>query len=364
MSFIKKMFGKKDEPITSYADFWNWFLKNEHNFYNIVKSQNDIEGNFFNKLTPKLAALKDGFYFLTGLLDKNTVELIFTAEGNIQNIVFVEELVSVAPTIKGWMFTALKPAMKTEELIIEMYGYKFDANTLFFFPNEQPECPDEIDISIVHDGLNEENRKEITNGVYVFLDNYLGELDFLNSIDGLKVLVSAELNKELIPLNKLKDYLSWRQKEFIEKYEGVRYFTENDEYSILQAELESGNLLIATMNKNLLEWDRKASHPWMAFINFTFKGRENGSPEQIDADLLNLIEDEIMVDLVDKEGYLNVGRQTADNVREIYFACKDFRKPSKVFYNIQVKYADKYQIEFDIFKDKYWKSFNRFDIQK
>ena len=39
----------------------------------------------------------------------------------------------------------------------------------------------------------------------------------------------------------------------------------------------------------------------------------------------------IVEELKDFEGYLNIGRQTADSVREIYFACKEFRKPSKVF---------------------------------
>jgi hypothetical protein len=60
------------------------------------------------------------------------------------------------------------------------------------------------------------------------------------------------------------------------------------------------------------------------------------------------------------DGYLSIGRQTADSVREIYFACKDFRKPSKVMHNIQMKYADQIEISFDLYKDKYWMSFNRF----
>jgi hypothetical protein len=64
--------------------------------------------------------------------------------------------------------------------------------------------------------------------------------------------------------------------------------------------------------------------------------------------------------LQDKDGYLNIGRQTANNEREIYFACKDFRKVSKVFYEKQTKYSDKFEIEFDIYKDKYWQTFEKF----
>jgi hypothetical protein len=69
----------------------------------------------------------------------------------------------------------------------------------------------------------------------------------------------------------------------------------------------------------------------------------------------------IMHELKDVDGYLNVGRQTSEGEREIYFACKDFRKPSKVFFNTQKKHPDNFEIEYDIYKDKYWKTFERFN---
>src|SRR5690606_20493277 len=109
MSFIKNIFGKKDKPIKSYSDFWNWFQNNEKTFFNVVKSHKDIEKGFFDKLSPKLAELKDGYFYLTGMYDDNTVELVLTADGNTKNIVFIEELIEQAPKINGWKFTALKP---------------------------------------------------------------------------------------------------------------------------------------------------------------------------------------------------------------------------------------------------------------
>ncbi len=33
MNFLKNIFGKKDEPIKNYVDFWNWFQKNEKTFF-------------------------------------------------------------------------------------------------------------------------------------------------------------------------------------------------------------------------------------------------------------------------------------------------------------------------------------------
>ena len=363
MNFLKNIFGKKDEPIKNYNDFWNWFQNNEKTFFNVVKSHKDIEKGFFDKLSPKLSELKDGYFYLTGMYDDNTVELVFTADGNTKNIVFIEELVEQAPKINGWKFTALKPALDIENVAINMAEYKFDSDNLFFYSNDHIDYPDEVDITVIHKEHTEENKQQIGNGTCIFLDNYLGELDFVNNIDNIKIIGRHEAEKELIPIAKLKDFLTWRQKEFIEKYDGVRYDTQNDEHSILEAELESGNKLIAVVNTQLLNWDSKASHPWIAIITFKYDGRNsNGMPNENDYRSLNEIEESIMQKLPDKDGYLYIGRQTANNERDIYFACKDFRKPSKVFLKTQQEKHNKFEIKYDIYKDKYWQSFERFKI--
>lgn len=362
MSFLKSIFKTKDEPIKSNTDFWSWFQNNEKDFSQVVKNHKDIEKGFFNKLSAKLGELKDGYFYLTGMYDDNTVELVLTADGSTKNIVFVEELVKAAPEIVGWKFTALKPALDIKDVSIEMGGYKFNSANLTFYANELQDYPDEIDITIVHSDLTGENKKQILNGIYIFLDNYLGELDFLNNIDNLTTISKSEAQKELVPIEKLKDYLTWRQKEFIEKYEGVRYDTENDTYSILEAELESGNRLFAVINTELLNWDSKTSHPWIAVLTLKYDGsNNNGMPNERDYKLLDTVEEEIMQELKDVDGFLNIGRQTAKGEREIYFACKDFRRPSKVFFKIQQKYSDSFGIEYDIYKDKYWQSFERFN---
>lgn len=362
MSFLKKIFSKKDEPVKSYEQFWNWFRINHQNFYKVVKEKGNIEEDFFNKLSQKLNALKEGFFYLTGMYDDNTAELVLTADGSIKNMVFVEELVATAPMISGWKFTALKPALDIRDVNIKMAGYKFNDENLSFYSTELAEYPDEIDITVVHPDINEENKNTITNGIYIFLDNYLGELNFATSIDNLTVKRKTEAQKELIPIVKLKDFLIWREREFIEKYEGVRYDTENDEHSLLEAELENGNTLVAVINRELLEWDSKASHPWILNIEIKYDGsNNNGLPDKETYNLLDEIEEKITTELIDTDGYLNVGPQTANNLRGIFFACKDFRRPSKVLHNIQVDYFSKAEISYDIYKDKYWRSFKRFE---
>jgi hypothetical protein len=338
-------------------------LKRMKRHFNAVKKGNNIENAFFDKLSPKLSELREGFFFLTGMKDDNTAELILTADGAIENIVYVEELVGAAPYIPGWEFTALKPALDIKNVCIKMGDYVFDDENLSFYANEYPELPDEIDITVVYHNFDEDNKSSIINGVYIFLDNFLGELNSVVTIDNLTVIGKDDAKRELIPIEKLKDFLIWRQKEFVEKYEVLRYNSEDDTYSTLSAELENGNPLTAMVNTTLLDWEGKASHPWLLNVEIQFDGEEtNGMPDDDTYQILDQIEEEMMEGLKEADGYLNVARQTANNKRNVYFACKDFRKPSKIADQLKSKYSDKFEISFTIYKDKYWQTLDRFRV--
>jgi hypothetical protein len=63
MNFLKNIFKGGEQPVRSYSDFWTWFQKNEKAFFKVVKEKGDIHKDFFDKLSPKLNELKDGFYF-------------------------------------------------------------------------------------------------------------------------------------------------------------------------------------------------------------------------------------------------------------------------------------------------------------
>jgi hypothetical protein len=329
----------------------------------VVKKGTNIERTFFDRLSPKLNELRDGYFYLTGMFDDDTAELILTADGEVKNFIFVEELVGAAPSIKGWKFTAHKQASDIKDVGIKMSGFKFQEDNLSFYPNDDPRYPDEINITIVHHDFDgESGRNDAVRGVYIFLDNFLGELNFATTIDSLHVVGKREAKTELIPVRKLKDYLIWREKEFLEKYDGMKQGTENNSYAVLEAELKDGKPLVATINTDLLTWDGKASHPWILNVEVKYGNPEknNGMPDQTHFDGLSRIEDKLSDDLKDFDGYLNIGRQTANGVREIYFACKDFRKSSKVTDRIIRQNADQFEITYSIYKDKYWRSFERF----
>jgi hypothetical protein len=361
MSFLDKFFNKKkEEPIHTNHDFWAWFKTRERDFYSVIKEKGNVEEDFFDLLSPKLDQLRDGYRFLAGMLNDYMAELVITADGVVENIASVEDLVNDAPHLPGWKITALKPAIDIKDISIQMEDFAFNTDNLAFYANEDARYPDEIDLTIVYKNFVKEAKDIIINGVFVFLDNYLGELRTVTVIDAIDIRGSLKEGKELIAIDKLKEYLIWREKEFLEKYKGLRHNTEKDQYASLNAELENGNPLIAIINTDLLEWDAKASHPWVMVITIKCEGNENGMPDDDNYQILEAIEDDIAKNLKDFDGYLNIGRQTANYEREIYFACRDFRKPSKLMSRIREEHQDVRKITYEIYKDKYWRTFNRF----
>ncbi|MDN3691162.1 DUF695 domain-containing protein [Chryseobacterium tructae] len=344
-----------------YKGFWDWFLTKEKDFYQIVAKggQEAIEKDFFDSMAPKLSQINGGYYFLTGMSDDSTVELILTADGEIRNIVFIEELIEAAPKLDHWKFTALKPEKKIDNVGVEMGEYNFSKDNIFFYSKEQEEYPDEIDIVFVYDG-NAENKDAITTGVCIFLDSFLGELNFATQIDTFTVIGRGQAQQELVPIEKLKDFLQWREREFTEKYKSIKRGDVEEEFSILRATLDNNRPLIACMNLPLLEYDAKASYPWISVLKFHYNGEANdGLPEKEDFERLSDIEDEAIEDLKQK-GYLYIGRESADNIKESYFAGKDFRQISKVFKTIKDNHPE-YKISFRIFKDKYWQYFKYYN---
>jgi len=367
MGIFDKIFNKKegkyDHEILTYQDFWDWFLTKEKEFYEVVKNRTNIEKDFFEVISPKLRQINEGYYFLAGMSDDSKVEFIVTAEGEIKNIVFVEELIEAAPIVENWKFTALKPEMNLDSGI-KIDGYEFSIKNIFFYANEMENYPDEIDITFVYENLNDENKDSVVNGVCIFLDNFLGELNFATQIDTFHIVGKNEAIQELIPVSKLKDYLQWREREFTEKYKNVKNFDEEEKFSIFEANLHNGLPLIATINTSLLDYDSKASYPWISVLKTHYDGESNnGLPAKNDYEILSKIEENLIEKLTNENGHLYIGRESADNVKETYFASQDFREPAKVFSKMMKNHPE-YKMSLEIYKDKYWQSFERYNINQ
>lgn len=362
MNWLKKLLGKKEEPpITDHNSFWNWFLQHEKSFYSAVKSGNNVDASFLNILMPKLQQLNHHFYCSTGMYNADTAELIITAEGDIKSFVFVEELIAAAPVVGHWKFTALNPPIGLNDTNIQMDGFLFDKNKLSFIDNGNEEHPDEIDLILIHTDYNESNKITITNGTLIYLDHLLGELNTATLIDNIKVAGMPAKNQELIGIDKLSPFLLWREKEFVEKYNGTRHNTEDDNYSTLEAEDENGLMILAIINQELLDWDAKASHPWLMVFDIKYDIEAGGMPYESTYVLMDQFEEELVQQLPDSDGYLNLGRKTYNGTRTIYFACKEFRNASKMASRLIQTYSKGLVVSYDIYKDKYWMTMREFE---
>lgn len=345
----------------TYKAFWDWFLTKEKIFFEVVKSRVNIEQQFFDVIGPELAKINSGYYFLSGMCNENTAELIVTVEGDIRKIAFAEELIAAAPEIDHWKFTALKPETDIENVGVRLNGFEFTKDNICFYSNEIENYPDEIDLVFVYDDFTEENKSSVTTGVCIFLDNFLGELNFATQIDTFSIIGKNDAQKELVPIEKLKEFLLWREREFIEKYKDVEISAGDDQFSLFEGTLDNGMPLMGVVNVSLLKYSAKASYPWISLLKIHYEGDHQGLPLEKDYNATNLIEDKAVELLSPADGHLYIGRETADSSKSTYFASKDFRQPSIVLDGL-IKENKEYKISLEIYKDKYWQSFERYNV--
>jgi hypothetical protein len=81
-------------------------------------------------------------------------------------------------------------------------------------------------------------------------------------------------------------------------------------------------------------------------------------PDEPTSDFLQTIEDRLTNKLKEEEGYLNLGRKSGDDTRRLYFACREFKKSSRIVDALCQEYAGEIELDYDIYKDKYWRSFD------
>lgn len=349
--------------IASYQDFWQWFLLHQQHFYDQYQQTKVLDETLMDEISSQLQTLNNGFFCQLGVHDEHTLEFIVTVDSDVKKIVYVEELIAAAPTVQGWKFTALKPPFNADTLVIEAEGLTFTCENLTFFANETEDCPDEIDLTFVYEDLNDSNQLPVENGIYLFLESYLGESTLVNTLDTIRMISKAEAlaaHKTLVPMHKLPAFLVWRQTEFVECYEASYVPPPEEEHGVFEATLPNGNRVVANACLTLLDWDAKASHPWVVIVSTQYNGTANkGLPSEDEYQTFQLIEDTVL-DAVLPTGTLPIGREFGDNLFDIFLVSKDFRGISKKLDQLKLQNPDLYTFEVYLYRDKYWKTYKRF----
>lgn len=353
MSFLKNIFGKevKESVVveldTQYTAFWDWFVIYEAEFLEVIKNNDGVVEKFIDVVGPKLKEINPNFNMLTGMGKDGVGELIITPDGALKALPFVDDLVAVAPDLVHWRFISCKPSMKG--IGLDMNGFLLDEETVSFIPIYDKDYPDYIHLRFIVKECTLENESDIGNALYMFLDNYLGEEKTMTMIDYLEVKGEEGIEGEVISVTKLSDYLSYREAEFVEKYDSIIRINEADEYSVLESNGDSGRLIVV-VNTTFLNWDQKMSYPWVVKLSIKYNGKEEGMPSTNDLSAMDEIEDL----LLETELLNSVARETGANERTLFFATKDYRNASREVLKTVSLFTEKFDIDYTIYRDKYW----------
>ena len=368
MGFLQKLMGKHqaivlDKVVHDKDTFWAWFQTQAEAFHHAVITQEKIDTDFFDPLSANLDRMHEGIYFLAGEAETGVAELILTADGVYRNFAFIEDLVVAAPKLPAWRFVALKPACAIDGFGINMNGLIYSDDTLHFYVREDAKCPQVVDVVMVHSDATA-TEEQLTSGVYVYLDNLLGEWVAVTQIDQMQIINQQQLpaNQTLQPMAELAPYLHSRHEAWQKAYGGVYYNSDQDEFASFEGEADNGQLIVGIIDSTLLAWPHKPSHPWMLTLRIAYDGSGlNGMPSKQIYQRMEAFEDALMAELPEHEGYLNVGRETGDDIRFIYFACKQFVQATRVLERLMPQFSQEMDISYDVFQDKYWQSLQRFE---
>ena len=365
MSFLKKLFNKnkinRSKPKTI-AEFWHWFEDNAETLKDAVLRQDDLQKEFIEPVFKNLEKISEGVFLLIGKEEDGTIDIIFTADGIIKNFPIVNSFVEQAPNIPDWKFTAFKPKVDLGDKGIHVKNLSITNTSLQFYPSIEEKYPDEINIHLVYTGeVSPEDLNLAENASFIYVENLIGEINLATRIDQLKFDPNPASDLELVSIEKLEAYLSMREKEFVELYEGVVYQTQEDTYSSLEWESE-GKKVLGTCNSELIKWDKKATHPWMVVIMVDFGPyQKSGLPTSDLLDEIQAFEDNLEEKLPDSDGYLQVGKTSGKGERTIYYACKEFYLPIQILEELRDQYPFNY--DYEVFKDKYWKCMEMFQVR-
>jgi len=353
MSFLDKIFGKNVKELNvveleaQYEQFWSWFKANEEEFKKTIETHDRVVEDFIDIVGPKLKEINKDFNMLTGMGKDGVGELIITPDGRVRALPFIEDFIAAAPEIEGWRFVSCKPS--TKGIGLNMGDFVLNEDTISFIPIHTDGYPDYIHLRFIIKACTPENESELGNALFIFLDNYLGEIETMTMIDYLEVAGEEGVVGELVPMSKLSDYLSYREAEFVEKYDAIKHNSVNDSYVILEGNANDMPL-IAVVNSSFLNWDQKMSYPWVVKLSIQYNGNENGMPAKSDVAMMDEIEDLI----VESNYVTSVARETGSNERTLFLATKDYKNASREVQKTISLFTDKFEIDYAIYRDKYW----------
>lgn len=191
--------------------FWAWFVANSDRFRTM---ETPAKEGLLDEIVEKLHTIDDRLYFEVSEPQEGGNELVITAEGDRELFPLVDKMVALAPRLKGWKFTALRPAMGFG-FAVEYSGVKLDPDELWFLPLTAGDDEEHLGLRIGIPRLSPKSTQAAVNAAWILLDTALGERRTAETIAHVEV-ARLPWNPEeagYIALVELPDYLQWRESE-------------------------------------------------------------------------------------------------------------------------------------------------------
>ena len=191
-------------------EFWNWFQVNHTQFLFLTEVDEAEKQRLLDDFLTQLHHYCPHLFFAIGGDPAGKPELIISAEGNRDYFKDVEDLMSIAPTLKDWTLIAFKPAQGFDFKL--QYGdILFDPSDLWFLPMVSKSNQKFFGLRIGFNHFDESRRKAFLNGSYLMIDNALGERQAGLDVHHIDVcrLPEDPAEKGFIELRELKEYLDW-----------------------------------------------------------------------------------------------------------------------------------------------------------
>ncbi len=354
-------------PSFNPKNFWKWVRSNKAALENVFgKGLGDKkQTNAVIEQSVKLLHESLGVYLEYKADNENQFHFILTANESAEGFFFVEQAIDCAPKWKNWSFKAFCPPVGTK-LEMKVMKYLATEEKLNFYANENPNFPDDINITILYDDYEEKGAEPIRLLIEKYLSFALGEYIYTTVIDRFTIIHTKDAKKELIPLNKLQSYLKWRQSEFIEKYETMWYGETSNYYHEIIANYEDGKkAMYAMLNTAAINWYDRASHPWLFIfqIQYDRTGVDGAEPTNEQKKEFTAIHEDLKSVCRTEEGFVSIGKQimyNKENFLSLLFGCKDYRLAAQIGEMMKIKYGITLPIRYVVRKDKYWQHFAQF----
>lgn len=196
------------------AKFWRWFEEKSDDFRFFREMEPEECEELFESLTERLHLYCTSLFFEMRINAINEGEFIVTAEGVVEFFDDAEFLVSKAPEIDHWTFTALIPADEDNEGI-EYEDLDLIPSEMWFTAIEDADMPDKLNL-VIHfmDYDLVKMNEHLDTAIFLLLQSVLGEKMFAQHIN---VYTTSELpgdpDEGFPVLDRLPEYIAEMKKE-------------------------------------------------------------------------------------------------------------------------------------------------------